>query len=146
MAAIHSSYGARIADHPLPGLSVLTHFAAGFFTLTLVSDWAYTQTLVLMWQDFSSWLLFFGLIAGAVAALLWVISFATDRIRPVWGAVLLKALALVAAFFNSLLHAGDGWTAVVPWGIATSALTCLLMLGAALLNRRATHDRLLLRA
>nr|WP_111300188.1 DUF2231 domain-containing protein [Paracoccus saliphilus] len=146
MAAIHSSYGARFADNPIPGTTTLTHFAAGFLTLTLVTDFAYTQTLVLMWQDFSSWLLFFGLIAGGLAAVLWVISFATDRIRPVWGAVLLKALVLVAAFFNSLIHAGDGWTGVVPWGIGISVVTCLLMLGAALLNRRATDDRLLLRA
>lgn len=146
MAATHTPYGARIADTPIPGTTTLTHFAAAFLGLTLVTDFAYVQTLVIMWRDFSSWLLFFGLIAGGLAAVLWVISFATDRIRPVWGAVLLKALVLVAALINSLIHAGDGWTGVVPWGIGLSAVTCLLMLGAALLNRRATDDRLLLRA
>ena len=47
-------------------------------------------------------------------------------------------LVMLAAFFNSLLHAGDGWTAIMPWGITPSVVTCVLMLLAAVLNRRAT--------
>lgn len=141
MAMTHPSSGLRPVARPLPGLATLTHASAGFLALTLVTDFAYMQTMVLMWQDFSSWLLFFGLIVGGVAALLWILSAAMGRMRPVWGAALFSALALIAAFVNSLMHAGDGWTAIVPWGIALSAVTCVLMLCAALLTRGATDPR-----
>ncbi|WP_410217950.1 DUF2231 domain-containing protein [Paracoccus sp. (in: a-proteobacteria)] len=146
MAATHSYHDGHVAQYPVPGLMTLTHFSAAFFALTLLTDWAYMQTTVLMWQDFSSWLLFFGLVAGGFAVLLWVIGVATRQMRPVWGVVLLHALVLIAAFVNSLIHAGDGWTAIVPWGIGMSALTCLLMLAAALLSRRAASSRPLHRA
>ncbi len=141
MALTRSPHRVSGAGAPLPGLMTLADFAAAFFTLTLLTDFAYVQTTVLMWQDFSSWLLFFGLIAGGLATLLWLITLALRRHRPVWGVVILNALVLMAAFFNSLVHAGDGWTAIVPWGIGLSALTCLLMLGSAVLRRRVLFDR-----
>ncbi|CAM3492645.1 DUF2231 domain-containing protein [Paracoccus nototheniae] len=141
MAVTPTLSGARTDRRPLPGLATLTHISAGFLALTLVTDLAYMQTMVLMWQDFSSWLLFFGLIVGGVAALLWILSAVMGRMRPVWGAALFSVLALVAGFVNSLIHAGDGWTAIVPWGLALSAVTCVLMLCAALLSRAASRPR-----
>lgn len=137
MAVTYSASGVPITPTTSPGLDILTHIAAGFLALTLVTDLAYLRTTVLMWKDFSSWLLFCGMIVAGIAAVVWIIAFVTDRLRPVWPAVLVQVLALAVAFFNNLLHAGDGWTAIMPWGIAMSALTCLLMLCAALLNRRA---------
>lgn len=145
MAVSSTSYGVPLA-RPLPGTVVLTHMSGAFLALTLLTDVAYTRTMVLMWQDFSSWLLFFGLVVGGIAALLWIVNAATHRPRPGWGVIGLYVLALVLAFVNSLIHAGDGWTGIVPWGIALSGLTCLVMLGAALLNRRATDRRPLFRA
>jgi len=141
MSLTHSPYRVSGAAAQLPGLTTLAYFAAAFFALTLLTDFAYVQTTVLMWQDFSSWLLFFGLIAGGLATLLWVITLAFRRPRTVWSVVILNALVLMVAFFNSLLHAGDGWTAIVPWGIGLSALTCLLMLGSAILRHRVLSDR-----
>jgi len=132
------TYSSRSATHPMPGLSVLIHIAAGFFAATLVTDIAYTQTMILMWQDFSSWLLFFGLIVAGIGSVLWLISLFMKRVRPAWGVVALYVLVMIAAFLNSFIHAGDGWKAIVPWGVGVSAVTCLLMLGAAMLNRRAT--------
>ena len=126
------------ARRPVPGLSVLTHISAGFLALTLVTDLAYLQTTVLMWKDFSSWLLFFGLIVAGVGCVLWLIGLLTRRPGPSWGAVGVYVLVMLAAFANNLLHAGDGWTAIMPWGVALSAVTCVLMLLAAMLNRRAT--------
>ncbi len=137
--ALTNSHDTAVAS--LPGLATFSYFAAAFFALTLITDFAYIQTEVLMWQDFSSWLLLFGLIAGGLATLLWLITLAVHRHHPVWGVVILNALVLIAAVFNSLIHAGDGWTAVVPWGIGLSALTCLLMLGSAALRRRVLVDR-----
>jgi uncharacterized membrane protein len=115
--------------HPaLPGEAALTYFAAAFFTFGLVADWAYVQTTILMWRDFASWVLFAGLICGAVAVLLWLIALAVYRHPTDWIRVTLNGLVLVAAFINSLVHAGDGWVAIMPWGIGLSLLTCALML------------------
>ena len=125
----------------LPGQRTLRDFAAAFFTFTLVADIAYARTVILMWQDFASWLLFAGLVAGALSGLLWLGSLAMHRHRPHWPVVILNLLVLVAALVNSLVHAGDGWTAIVPWGIGLSVVTCLLMLASAVLSRLAfRHD------
>ncbi|TGN48601.1 hypothetical protein E4L95_18890 [Paracoccus liaowanqingii] len=141
--AVNSSFDGAPLARPFPGAVVLTHFAAAFLALTVVTDTAYLRTTVLMWQDFSSWLLFFGLIAGGIAALFWIIGALTKRARPGWGVLGLYVLALILGFVNSLMHAGDGWTAIMPWGITLSAVTCLVMLGAALLNRRAARRPLI---
>ncbi|WP_103336335.1 DUF2231 domain-containing protein [Pseudotabrizicola formosa] len=140
MTPARSPY-ASAYDLPIPGLTTFTYFAAAFFVLTLVTDIAYLQTTVLMWKDFSSWLLFFGLIAGGIAVLLWLIDLAVHRHRPMAGVVVLNVAILICAVLNSLLHAGDGWTAILPWGVGLSALTCLLMVASALLRRRAVAHR-----
>lgn len=141
MALPHSNppghFPLRVGPASLPGQETLTYFAAAFFTLALLTDWAYVQTTILTWQDFSSWLLFAGLVAGGIAVLLWLIGLALYRQRPVWVIVILNALVLAAAFLNSLVHAGDGWTAIVPWGIGLSLVTCVLMLASAFLRRQA---------
>lgn len=138
MADHHAASGIRDdrADG-VPGLRILRDFAAAFFTFTLVADLAYAQTVIVMWQDFASWMLFAGLVAGGLSVLLWLASLALHRARPHWPVVILNLLVLVAAFVNSLVHAGDGWTAIVPWGIALSVVTCILMLASAVLSRRA---------
>ena len=130
-------YGNRPNDVLLPGETTLRYFAAAFFTLTVLTDWAYVQTMILMWKDFSSWLLLAGLVAGMLGVSLWLVSLAIYRRRPLWSVVALNALVLAAAFVNSLLHAGDGWTYIVPWGIGLSTVTCLLILASAVLERRA---------
>lgn len=139
MAYTHPTYRGTPGWASIPGQQTLTYFAAAFFTLTLLTDWAYMQTTILMWQDFSAWLLFAGLVAGGFAILLWLIGLFVYRRRPVWSVVVLNALVLAAAFVNSLIHAGDGWTAIVPWGIGLSLVTCLLMLVSATLRRQAFH-------
>lgn len=124
----------------LPGVEALAHFAAAFFAAAPLTDFAYVQTTVLMWRDFSSWLLLFGLVVGGVAVLLWLIGLALQRHRPVWGGIVLNLLVLLLAFVNSLVHAGDGWMAIVPWGLGLSVVTVLLMIGSAILQRSARTD------
>lgn len=136
------TYRRRPVRASLPGQVTLTYFAAAFFTLALFTDWAYVQTLLITWQDFSSWLLFAGLVSGGLAVLLWLIGLLVYRERPMWGEVLLNALILVVAFVNSLVHAGDGWTAIMPWGIGLSLLTCVLMVISGTLRRLAFHPQL----
>ncbi|MDP3195171.1 DUF2231 domain-containing protein [Tabrizicola sp.] len=137
MAVRNLSYSASPPWVSIPGQETLRSFAAAFFTLTLLTDWAYTQTMILMWKDFSSWLLLAGLVAGGLAVLLWLIGLLIYRRQPVWLVVLLNAVVLAVAFVNSLVHAGDGWTAIMPWGIGLSLVTCVLMLVSATLRRTA---------
>ena len=115
--------------YPLQRLFVPIPFVS--FTLALATDVLFWQTANLMWQNFSAWLLFAGLIGGAIAIIAGVIDLlraSTSPLRPgipeILGFLFIQALAVL----NSLVHAGDGWTAVVPNGLALSAATFLLVL------------------
>jgi uncharacterized membrane protein len=135
---LHPTYSAH-PPYLLTSLQVtLRHFAAAFFTLTLLTDWAYARTSILTWQDFSEWLLLAGLVVAGIGVLVWLVGLAVHRRRPLWSVLAINVLVLAAAFVNSLVHATDGWTAVVPWGIGLSLVTCLLMLLSAGLRRWAS--------
>lgn len=61
-----------------------------------------------------------------------------------WTHAIVRVLVLLLVFINSLIHASDGWTAVMPWGLTLSALTVLLVVLAGLLGEfhiRASGDR-----
>ncbi|WP_299842409.1 DUF2231 domain-containing protein [uncultured Jannaschia sp.] len=120
---------------------VLLSFPIACFTLALLTDLAYWATANLLWQNFSAWLLFAGLVGGGLAVLAWIVWQVVARGRVVWSAVIANLLVLAAAFVNSLVHAGDGWTGVVPWGLALSAVTVLLMLVAGFLGATTIRDR-----
>ena len=113
---------------------VLVSFPIACFTLTLLSDLAYWNTETLLWQHFSEWLLLAGLVGGGLALIGWLVRRARQHGKTRWSVALLDLLVLVAAFVNSLLHAGDGWTGIVPWGVIMSAVTVGLMLIAGLLG------------
>lgn len=135
MATYRATSGApRRYVAALSGQGTMRDFAAAFFTFTLLADIAYVQTVVIMWQDFASWTLLAGLVSGGLSVLLWLASLATHRERPLWPVVILNVFVLALAFINSLVHAGDGWTAIVPWGIGLSVATFLLMLVSAALT------------
>ena len=109
------------------------------FTLSLLTDIAYWNTANLMWQNFSSRLLFVGLLFGTLAAIAGIIDFlfypTTRSPGPAWPHAIGSLIVLVLAFINSLVHAGDGWTAVVPWGLILSAATLVVMVVSDLLGR-----------
>jgi uncharacterized membrane protein len=121
---------AAIAGHTIHRL--LASFPIACFTLALGTDIAYWRTSNLMWLEFSAWLLLAGITVGVVAAVFGAISFLVRfGIRPVrfaWPSVLGTLIVLILAFFNNLVHAADGWTAIMPWGLTLSALTVLVML------------------
>ncbi len=119
--------------------TTLMSFPITCFTLALLTDLAYWATSNLMWQHFSSWLLFAGLIGGGLAILAWIVRQAVGRRPTNWPMVAINLLVLITAFINSLVHAGDGWTAVMPWGLTLSAVTVLLMLASGVLGGGATR-------
>jgi uncharacterized membrane protein len=126
----HPRSTAAIAGHPIHAM--LVPFPIACFTFALLTDIAYWQTSNLMWQRFSEWLLLAGLVFGVLAALAGATDFLSRReiraLRPAWPHAIGNAIVLVLAFLNNLVHAGDGWTAVVPWGLILSAATVLLLL------------------
>ncbi|MGE0004300.1 MAG: DUF2231 domain-containing protein [Parvibaculaceae bacterium] len=121
---------AAIGGQPIH--SMLVQFPVVCFTLALVTDLAYWSTEDLMWHHFSSWLLFAGLVFGGLAAIAGIIDFLFRRDlrahRPAWPHALGSLIVLLLALANSFVHAGDGWTAIVPWGIVLSAATVVVMI------------------
>jgi uncharacterized membrane protein len=134
------------ASHAVYG--VLAGFLATCFTLTLLVDFIYWRTSLLMWQDFAEWLLLFGLVFGALAVLARLVAaLAGSGGFPAafWAHTGLGLVVLLLAVINSLVHANDGWTGVVPWGLALSAITFVIMvvtafLGAAALRHTAARE------
>ena len=120
---------ATIGGHPLHPM--LVPFPIAFFTLALVTDVAYWATTNLMWSHFSSWLIAAGLVMGSLAALAGLIDFVANRyIRaqpPAWPHFLGNALVLALSLLNAFVHARDGWTAIVPWGLVLSASVVAIM-------------------
>jgi uncharacterized membrane protein len=140
---LHSTPIAVVGKHPVH--ATLVSFPIVCFTLTLLTDIAYWQTANLMWQHFSEWLLLAGLVFGVCAA---VAGAADLLLRPAvralgstWPHAIGGVIVLALAFFNSLVHAADGWTGVVPYGLVLSAVTVLFMavtdwFGRAMVSRR----------
>ncbi len=124
----HPRATAAIAGHPIH--ATLVPFPIVCFTLTLLTDIAYWQTSNLMWQHFSEWLLLAGLVFGGLAALAGAVDMFRREVRaqgPAWPHAIGGVAVFCLAFVNSLVHAGDGWTAVVPYGLILSAATVVVM-------------------
>lgn len=123
--------------------AALVPFPIVCFTLALGTDIAYWQTGNLLWVNFSAWLLFVGIVAGGLAALFGAIDLLASRaIRargPAWPHALGNTLVLILAFWNNLVHARDGWPAVVPLGLALSAITVAIMFVTVWLGRSLSY-------
>jgi uncharacterized membrane protein len=121
---------AAIARHPL--MSTFASFPTACFILTLLNDIAYWRTANLQWQNFAEWLLFAGLVVGGFVLLVEIIGLLLrPRIRaegPGWLHALGLLIVLALGFINSLVHARDGWTAVVPQGLILSVLMVVVMM------------------
>jgi uncharacterized membrane protein len=132
---------ALVAGYPIH--TVLVSFPIVCFTLALVTDIAYWRTSYLTWLEFSAWLLLVGIVFGVLAAVVGAIEFlvrpAIRALRPTWPQVIGYAVVLILAFFNNLVHAADGWTAVVPYGLVLSALTVVAMIVTAWLGASFVH-------
>ena len=116
--------------------AALLAFPIACFTLTVATDIAYVQTLNLLWLHFSEWLLFAGLVFAVVDLVVRVIELAFRRIRPPWPAILGGIVVLILATLNNFIHTADGWTAVVPYGLAVSIATVIAMAATWWLGRK----------
>jgi uncharacterized membrane protein len=105
-------------------------FSAAYFAGALVTDIAYWQMPDVMWERFSIWLIFAGLIMAGLAAVAYVIDVAGHRRidRPSWPRAIGYALAILLALINAFVHSRDGYTAVVPTGLMLSGLVVVVLL------------------
>jgi uncharacterized membrane protein len=117
-------------------------FSAAYFAGALVTDLVYWQMPDVLWERFSIWLIFAGLIMAGLATIAYVIELAGSRQidRPAWPRVAGYALAVLLALINAFVHSRDGYTAVVPTGLMLSGLVVVVLLltasvGMALTNR-----------
>ena len=113
------------------------------FIGALITDIAYAKTALIQWSNFSAWLLAIGIIFGAIDALLGLIDWFRARPRPAGGLwhFLGYSLVLLLALINNFVHARDGWTSVVPTGLALSIVTVVILVVMGLLGRRAMHSQ-----
>lgn len=128
---------------------LLVQFPVVCFTLALASDMAYWQTSDLMWTIASAWLLLVGIAFAVAAAIIYLLEAMMQR-RSIasidWSFPAGGLVILVLAFLNNLVHARDGWTSVVPFGLMLSILTVVVMIATAGLGTpthgyRASHSR-----
>ena len=132
-----------IAGHPI--YSALLSIPVVCFLGALITDLAYVGTADMMWLNFSTWLLLAGLVAGGVAGALLIAELfragrGRSRVLSVHFVLLLSAW--IVEVFNSFVHARDGWTAVVPTGLALSIVATMLALVAGWFWRSAAdHGR-----
>ena len=128
-----------IARQPL--YAIFLPIAAVCFVGALIADLAYVSSDGnLLWLHSSDWLLAAGLVFGAVVLVLMLV----DALRGAgWIALLALLCTWIVELFNSLIHARDGWTAVVPVGLWLSVIGAVLVLLSGWLSRsaRAPVDR-----
>lgn len=118
--------------------TALLSFPIACFSLTVITDLAYLKTLNLLWLHFSEWLLLAGLVFGLLAAVLILIDMVRG-FRPGWPAFVSGVAVMLLAALNSFIHTEDGWTAVMPYGIAVSVVTVLAMIVTGWLGRWRTY-------
>ena len=120
-------------DHPLPSQNLLHPrlVAAGAALLLagFVTDVCYWRTLLVQWENFSMWLLAGGLVMALLAGLLLALDAALGRLKSIaWGRFLMLTAAAFVSLVNAFVHSRDAYTAVVPQGLALSAVAAALLL------------------
>lgn len=119
----------RLSARPL--YAFLVQFPAVCFVGALLCDIAYWRTTLYTWETFSVWLLAAGCVMAGLAGIVGLFEFVRDRRlrawRLAWPHALMTLLALALAIANAFVHSRDGYTAVVPEGLALSIVVVVLM-------------------
>jgi uncharacterized membrane protein len=120
---------------------MLVSFSAAYFVGALVTDLVYWQAPDVLWERFSIWLIFAGLIVAGLAVIAYVVDLAGGRqiAAPAWPRAIGYALAVVLALINAFVHSRDGYTAVVPTGLMLSGLVVVVLLLTAWVTRTSAN-------
>jgi uncharacterized membrane protein len=121
---------ANLFGHPLH--PILITLPIGLFAATLLFDVLYWATGAEIWATGALWLLGFGLLAAALAAVAGLIDFTGDaRIRNIsdaWQHAIGNVVLVLIQLFSFYQRYRYGATAVVPVGLGLSVVAVLLML------------------
>lgn len=97
----------------------------------LVTDVLYWRTLLTQWENFSIWLITGGLVLAALAGIALLLDLALRRAgRMRWLHFAVLTVATFLSVLNASIHSRDAYTAVVPQGLALSAIVTVLLLAA----------------
>lgn len=138
------SESTAVTDRPLargrrrPIHQMLVPFPVAYLAAAFATDLAYWRTAEVMWYRFSVWLIAGGLVMAVLVALAALIDLFRNQ-RPAWTRTIAYASAVVLSIFNVLVHSRDGYTAVVPTGLALSAAALVLLLFAMSPSWTLTH-------
>jgi uncharacterized membrane protein len=120
---------AKIASHPIHPM--LIPFPIALLVATLVCDLVFWNTGNGFWADAAFWSLTAAIVTALIAAAAGFIDFlSNDRIRALsdaWQHMLGNLVAVVLAVINLWLRYTDA-QAIVPWGLALSAIVVALLL------------------
>ena len=132
----------RIFRQPIHPMLVPIPIAC--FGGVLLTDLTYWWSADMMWADFSAWLVTVGVIVGFLAAVFGLIDFLSNRLirvqSPAWPHAIGNVVVLILATLNMFVHSRDAWTSVVPWGLALSAATVLILLFTAWMGRALVYE------
>lgn len=138
-----STYEPRLGLASQPVYATLVQFPAVCFAGALVTDVVYWRSTMFIWETFSVWLLAAGCVLGAVAAIAGLITWIGHRhVRtPRYAGLhaMTSLAALLLSVINTFVHSRDGYTAVVPEGLALSVVVFVLMLLATWFGWPRTH-------
>jgi uncharacterized membrane protein len=120
-------------DLPVSGEAIhptLIAFPMAYFTAAFVTDLAYWRTAAVLWETFSDWLITAGMVTAGIAIIVFLVELARGK-RPrtlAWPHAVGYAVALLLSLLNAFVHSRDGYTAVVPTGVALSGLVVAILL------------------
>jgi uncharacterized membrane protein len=92
------------------------------------TDLAYANSLLFQWENFSIWLLTGGLVLAALAGLALILDIVSHRIPGIdWLRFSGFTAAALLSLLNAFVHSRDAYTAVVPEGLALSAVVSVIL-------------------
>jgi uncharacterized membrane protein len=120
---------AAIGKHPLH--PILVDFPIVFLISALLTDLLYWRTGAAQWADFSFWLILAGWLGGVLAIATGLIDFLSiapaRALSTGWLHFLLADLAVFISTFNLIARLPDHQGAVLFAGLASSAVTAMLL-------------------
>ena len=130
MATRNPVSSANFLGHPLH--PILITLPIGFFVATFLFDLIYWGAGTETWAISAQWLLGFGLIAAAIAAVAGLIDFVGDqRIRDLsdaWQHAVGNVILVLLQLFSFYYRYRHGAAAVIPVGLSLSLVSVLIML------------------
>jgi uncharacterized membrane protein len=118
-----------IARHPIH--PILVTLPITFLVSAFVTDLLYWRNQDAFWAQSSYWLLWAGIVTAVLAALTGMIDFfSIERVRAHsagWIHAGLNTVSLILSIINLWRRSDNAEAAIVPWGLALSALVTVLL-------------------